>query len=107
MPYTRSSKPSLNEGLMDLREVLRALKDGATSFKDLRALKKDLRRAERDERWFLRRRIVPVEGLRSRRSIPPIEGLNTQGTGAIPVTNTKKKNRDMGTIRHMIVVAFI
>ena len=76
---------------MDLREVLRALRDGAKSLKDLSALKKDLRRSERDEREFLRCRIVPVAGLRSRCRILPITGLGTQGTGAIPVNTTEIK----------------
>ena len=91
MPYTRSWTPPLNEGLMDLREVLRASRDGAKSLKDQRPLKKDLRRAARDENEFLRRRIVPVKGPRSRRRILHITGLGTQGTGATPVNTTEIK----------------
>ena len=89
MPYTRSWTPPLNEGLMDLREVLRALRDGAKSLKDQRPLKKDLRRAVKDENEFLRRRIGPVRGLRSRRRILRIPGLRRKGTGAIPVNTTE------------------
>ena len=95
MPYTRSWTLPLNEGLMDLREVLRALRDGVTSLKDQRPLKKDLRRAAKDENEFLRRRIVPVRGLRSRRRILPITGLGTQGTGATLVNTTEIKTWDM------------
>ena len=95
MPYTRSWTLPLNEGLMDLREVLRALRDGAKSLKDQRPLKKDLRRAVKDENEFLRRRIGPVRGLRSRRRILPITGLGTQGTGATLVNTTEIKTWDM------------
>ena len=91
MPYTRSWMPSFNEGLMDLREVLRASRDGAKSLKDQRPLKKDLVRAARDENECLTRRIVPVAGLSSRRRILHITGLGTQGTGATPVNTTEIK----------------
>ena len=76
---------------MDLMEVFKALKDGEKSLKDPSALKKDLRRAERDENEVLRRKIVPVAGLRSRRRILPITGLGTQGTGATLVNTTEIK----------------